>query len=251
MKLVIGHVAEPRAGKETVSKIIARFAEADGYTSSWHQFRDPLEETLKLLNRDRQNGWGIAHPDSAETLAEILEKIWDIAPTPENLGTLVKVLGDNYGYHAELIPIGRPTLQLMAQIMKSDAGFKDGALSRAIRSRLMKSQTDIVQADGVRWLSDETLIRSIPGAILLYTTADFEVRAARAKTRKKEGEENKTVEELRREEEAENEIYIPQISSRADWKIVNNYDSMEPLERDVRKFYEAMVRTALENIPYV
>jgi hypothetical protein len=248
MKLVIAHVAEIRAGKETVSKIIARLATEDGYASSWHQFSDPLRETLKRLNEERANGFGITHPGSADAIIEILERIWDIQTTTENLKTLITVIGDNFGYDACPIKIGRTSLQLIARVMKSERGFKDGALSRAIHSRLLKSPTDIVQVDGVRWLSDEALIRSIPGAILVYTTADFEVRAARAKTRRKEGEDKKTIEELRNEETAENEIYITQIGSRADWKILNNYDTLEPLERDVRTFYEAKVKPLLKNL---
>jgi len=50
MKLLIGHVGEPLAGKETVSKIIAERAKHDGLSVGWIQFRDPLQETLQLLD---------------------------------------------------------------------------------------------------------------------------------------------------------------------------------------------------------
>lgn len=124
--------------------------------------------------------------------------------------------------------------------MNKEDAFGEGALSRAVRNRFFKSSADIVVVDGVRWLSDEELIRSIPSNLLLYVTADFETRYGRAKRRKREGEELKTRKQFLKEDEAKNEIFTPQIGSRADWKIENSGNE-EELKEKVREFWNKFV----------
>lgn len=245
MKVVIGHIGEIRAGKETASKLIAVWAKDHGYTSSHHQFRDPLVETLTLLEKDRDQDIGLHDDKSTKTLYAILN-IWDINPSAANFEKILDTLGNAFGYRVKPIFVNRDSLQLLARVMKNESAFGNGALSRAIQNRLLTSESDIVQADGMRWLSDEILIRSIPRSVILYTTADFEIRKERAKMRRREGEESKTDDELRKEELAENEIYIVKIGKRADWKIENNTNNLEDLKQKISEFCEVKLLTLLK-----
>jgi dephospho-CoA kinase len=98
MKLVIGIVGPPLAGKETCANLFEQLLVEDGYSVSRHTFSEILRETLDL---------------------------WDI-------------------------PHGRDNEQKMAIIMNAETGFKDGALSRAMRKRLMEDTADVTILDGVR-----------------------------------------------------------------------------------------------------
>lgn len=60
MKLVIGIVGPPLAGKETAANAIEELLRADGHTVSRHRFSDPLRETLTL--------WGLPHGRENEQL---------------------------------------------------------------------------------------------------------------------------------------------------------------------------------------
>lgn len=126
----------------------------------------------------------------------------------------------------------RANLQKLAQVM--DAGFGEGALTRAIRQRLEKDPADIVIADGMRWKTDEQMIRSFPYYMMIYVTADPKVRFERLKARKeKAGEGIMTYEQFLKEERAPNEIDIPIIGARADFKIENNGTLLELREEKV------------------
>ncbi|MDO8536884.1 MAG: hypothetical protein Q7R94_01405 [bacterium] len=262
-KVISAIVGEPLAGKETVGDFGQEYIRRRDLTTSRHRFRDVLEETLKLLNKERENGYGITHAGSAETLLEIAEK-WSIESTAQNLATLTRTLGEHFGYDTKPIIIGRESLQLMAQIMVEDDAFGEDTLAHATCERLVKSPEQVVWADGVRWFADEKKLRSYPSsahpdviALILYVTASEEIRFKRLQMRRREGEAAVALEQFRRQNTAKNEIYIPEIGGRADWKIVNNYDSgdrdkdLEALKKDVQKFCEAMILTLFGDIPYV
>lgn len=243
MKLLIGHIGEARAGKETVSTIIAECAKQEGVTSYWFQFRTPLQETLELLNAERAKGYSITDPKGMGTVIRILRDIWGIPVSHTSFATFVTVISREFGGEDAIDPIvvDRPALQKIAQVMQKDDAFKKGALSRAVEHRVISNTADIVQIDGMRWRTDESFVRAIPGAVVLYTTANFEVRARRALLRRREGEDVKTIEQLRLEEQAENEKYIAEIGSRADHRIVNESDSLDVLRTDVEHFFATHV----------
>ena len=126
MKLVIGIVGAPLAGKETCANMLEKLLVEDGYSVSRHTFSEILRETLDL--------WGI--------------------------------------------PRGRDNEQKMAIIMNAETGFGDGALSRAMKHRIMNEDVDVTILDGVRWLGDEKMLRGLNDegvkSILVYISGRSE-----------------------------------------------------------------------------
>jgi dephospho-CoA kinase len=192
MKLVIGIVGPPLAGKETCANLLEKLLIEDGYSVSRHTFSEILGETLDL--------WGIPH--------------------------------------------GRDNEQKMAIIMNADTGFKDGALSRAMERRIIKEDADVTILDGVRWLGDEKMLRGLNDkgikSILIYIPADGEVRYARLLGRNRAGESATTWEDFSRQEKVRSEVDIPDIGSRAEIVLENNYDHIEQFHRDIERVYESL-----------
>jgi hypothetical protein len=81
------------------------------------------------------------------------------------------------------LPHTRDNLQKMAIVMNAESGFGDGSLSRAMRRRLMEDTADVTILDGVRWLGDEKMIRSLNDdgikTVMVYIAADAKVRYGR------------------------------------------------------------------------
>lgn len=192
MKLVIGIIGAPLAGKETCANVLEQLLVEDGYRVSRHTFSEILRETLDL---------------------------WDI-------------------------PHGRDNEQKMAIIMNAETGFGGGALSHAMRRRLMDDAADVTILDGVRWLGDEKMIRSLEDDgiknIMVYVAADAKVRYARLVARNRAGEGATTWEDFSRQEHARTEADIPDIGSRAEIVLENNYDDVEHFTRDVNRVYESL-----------
>jgi len=198
MKLVIGFLGFPLAGKGTAADIITGLLQKDGYSVSRHRFSDILRETL--------TAWGIPH--------------------------------------------GRDNEQILAQLMTAPGNFKEGALSRATKARLLKDTADVGLLDGVRWYSDEAMIREFPKegvkSILVYVTADADRRYERLIKRNRAGEAATSREKFDEQNKAQNESYTTDIGSRAEIVLENNYEQTSDFERDVQKAYEASVKPLLK-----
>ena len=190
MKLVIGIIGAPLAGKETCANVLQQLLAEDGYRVSRHTFSDILRDTLSL---------------------------WDIPHTRYNL-------------------------QKMAIVMNAETGFGDGALSRAMRRRLMNDDADVAILDGVRWLGDEKMIRGLNDdgikSVFVYISADPKVRYERLLSRNRVGEAATTWEDFARQEKARTEVDIPDIGSRAEITLENNYEDVEHFKRDINRVYE-------------
>lgn len=140
------------------------------------------------------------------------------------------------------IPSTRINLQKLAQAMVE---IKPGALTDAVRNRIKTIHADVVIFDGVRWFSDEDLIRSYSRNLLVYVTASPEVRFNRLKNRnEKIGENNLTRERFALEEKMPTELQVPEIGSRADITI-NNDVLGELLQDKINQFYK-QITTALQ-----
>lgn len=172
----------------------------------------------KLLVED---GYSVSRHTFSDILRETLA-LWDIPPNRENL-------------------------QKMAIIMNAETGFGNGALSRAIRHRLKSDESDVTILDGVRWLGDEKMIRSLNDegikTIIIYIEADAKIRYARLKERNRAGESMTTWEDFLRQEKARTEVDIPDIGSRAEIALSNNYEDVNDFRKDIERVYESLFDT--------
>jgi len=119
------------------------------------------------------------------------------------------------------IPITRKNAQDYIKWLEQRYGT--GILAQLIKGRALESAAKIVTLDGIRWWQDVKMLRELPNNILVYITAPAELRFERLKKRnEKVGEAEMSWEQFLEEEKAENEIYIPEIGEKADYKILND-----------------------------
>lgn len=132
------------------------------------------------------------------------------------------------------IPATRQNLTKLAVAMNST--FED-AITHATLRKADNVKSDIVIFDGIRWQGNIEGLRKLPNNVLVYVTADPEIRYQRAKARKeKVGEESLTFEEFMKEEQLKTELLIPQIGKTADFTITNN-GTPEEFKNQVKDFY--------------
>ena len=197
MKLVIGIIGLPLAGKETIADTLEVLHKKDGHTVSRHGFSDILRETLTL--------WGMPH--------------------------------------------GRDNEQILAQLMTAPGNFKEGALSQAVKNRISTEATDVGILDGMRWLSDEAMLREFPAAgiksIVIYVTASADRRYERLAKRNRSGEAAITRGKFDEQGKAQNESYVPEIGARADVKLQNEYEKIEDFQKDIEAAYRSAVKPLL------
>lgn len=137
------------------------------------------------------------------------------------------------------LQITRANLQKLAQVLEE--GFGSGAVAHGIEIQIRKSNADIIILDGIRWIPDVKLLKKFPSHILVYITADSKLRFERLKTRgEKKGESEMAYEQFLKEEKAPNELLIPEIGSKADYKIINN-SSIEDFKKEVEKFLNSLL----------
>ena len=129
-------------------------------------------------------------------------------------------------------------MNLIKLAVAMDSAYGKGTLTEAVRQRIAKDNSDIVIFDGVRWPTDEKLIRSFEKNLIVYVTAGAKTRWLRGLTAgEKVGEDKTTFEKFLEEEGAKTEEFISGIGSRADFKIVNE-GSLEDYKKEVQKFCE-------------
>ena len=148
------------------------------------------------------------------------------------------------------IPHGRANEQTLAIIMNAETGFKDGALSRAMEHRLLKDAEDVGVLDGIRWRGDERMIRGLAdkgiASAFIYVTATPETRYERLIARNRSGEANTTWETFMEQEKARTEVDIPDIGSRAEIKLTNDYNDLEKFRAYVKKAYDEAIKPLLK-----
>lgn len=136
------------------------------------------------------------------------------------------------------IPKTRANLQILAQYMDK---FGTGLLSKAIKKRAENSKAEIIIVDGIRWQPDFEMLKSFQKSLLIYITADLKLRYERTKKRcEKAFEEATSFGQFIKEEKAKNEILIPRIGEKADYKIVNN-GSMKEFKLAVEQFLKFLL----------
>lgn len=138
------------------------------------------------------------------------------------------------------IPSTRKNLQDLAVFMEE--GFGDGTLANATKSRIEKIEADIVIIDGIRWWPDVKLLRSFERNYLVYITASPDTRFKRTSFRKEKiGKTEATYEQFINEEQAKNELNIPEIGKKADF-LIDNEGDLEDYKNQVEKFIEKFLK---------
>jgi len=147
------------------------------------------------------------------------------------------------------MPHGRANEQILAQIMQRPGAFPEGVLSRAMKHRLKQNTADVGILDGVRWDSDEAMIREFPqesiASLIIYVDTDDDHRYARLIARNRSGEASTTREQFAELNRQPNETFIPIIGTRADIKLVNNYEAIADFEKDIVTAYEQSIKPLL------
>ncbi len=112
--------------------------------------------------------------------------------------------------------------------------FNDPAIiTKAMKSRIQNIQADLVILDGIRTLADEHLLRNFEKNLLIYVTASAETRHQRARLRaEKLDEALMTFDEFLKQDQAEIELLIPSIGTRADY-IIQNEQGLEEYREKV------------------
>ena len=148
------------------------------------------------------------------------------------------------------IPHGRDNEQRLAIIMNDENGFRDGALPRAMEKRITSASEDVGILDGVRWLSDEKMVRELSKeglqGLLVYVNASENTRYERLQKRNRAHEGMTTREDFARQNQMKNEVDIPEIGSRADIIIENENKDQATLRKEIERIYEGKIKPLLK-----
>ena len=128
------------------------------------------------------------------------------------------------------LPISRVNLQKLAIMM--NATFGETALANAAKFSIEGDRADIIIFDGIRREAELKLVKSMKNHLLVYISADQNLRYNRLKKRsEKVGETGLTFEQFLAEEKSKAEENIPSLGSAADKKLGNNGSKEEFKEK--------------------
>ena len=154
---------------------------------------------------------------SSQLLKETLD-LWDIQPTRKALQNLAIIMNANYG---------------------------DNTLSHAMLRRINQSGADIVVYDGMRWKSDEKMVRNFPDSLIVYVTAEPRIRFGRICVRREKADEAElTFERFEQEAKAKTELEIADIGNRAD-AIIKNNGTLEEYKDGIEKVFRQVIEPRL------
>ena len=81
---------------------------------------------------------------------------------------------------------------------------------------------------------------------MIYISADDDHRYTRLIARNRSGEAATTREQFAELNKQPNEIYIPEIGSRADLELKNNYEDVPNFQRDIETAYQNSIKPLLQ-----
>lgn len=119
------------------------------------------------------------------------------------------------------IPLTRPNLQKLAIVMNESFGAE--SLANAAKFSIEGDSADVIILDGIRRGAEYKLVKGMKNSLVIYITADTDLRYKRLKLRsEKVGEKGLTFEQFLKEEDSKAESEISKLSKIADIKIENN-----------------------------
>lgn len=94
---------------------------------------------------------------------------------------------------------------------------------RAVERKMHATDGDLFSVNGLRYPEDAKFVRSFPGSVLLYVTADQKLRWERSLHRGEKSDDNIDFEAFRKlEASLETEQSIPSIGAKADFTVENS-----------------------------
>jgi len=115
----------------------------------------------------------------------------------------------------------RENLQKISTIFREK--FFDDILSAVITKDVENDPHEIIAIDGVRRLADIAYLQKLSGFKLVYIDADIEKRFKRITKRRENSDDNeKTLEEFKKDHEREAELQIRDLINKADFVVDNN-----------------------------
>jgi dephospho-CoA kinase len=125
----------------------------------------------------------------------------------------------------------RQNMQLISLVLRQN--FGENLFAKVIAEDVKNTHNNIVVVDGIRRFADIEYLEKLPEFILIYVTADIKIRYSRIIRRSENTDDNnKTFEQFLADHQAETELAIPKIGSKAKYKIENSGD-LEKLKRQI------------------
>jgi dephospho-CoA kinase len=134
------------------------------------------------------------------------------------------------------LPHERAHLQNLGRSLRAELG--EDVIVNAFRQDLERDISEILIVDGIRYENEVELLKEKNG-VLLFVTAEPEVRYERAVKRGEKGEAEITFEQFLESEKAETEKHIEAIRESADYTI-DNSGTLEGLYKKVDEIIEAL-----------
>ena len=136
------------------------------------------------------------------------------------------------------IPITRSNLQKLSLTMNDT--FGQASLANAAKFSIEGDSADVVIFDGIRRDAELKLVKNMTNNILIYITADQNLRYERLKKRsEKVGEVGLTFEQFLEEEKSKAEINILTLGKKADLKLENK-GSLEEFKSSILKLWQGL-----------
>ncbi len=176
-----------------------------------------------------------------------------VGETGSGKDTVANHIQEKYGI--ELLRFGNPlkkTLRLFTdEVSKEDSNwlfgvlsehFGEGVLHNALRKEIENSKQEVVCVNGLRMPIDEQFIRSFDNNIIIYVTADQELRWKRSVERAEKSDDVQSFEAFKKfEATAKTEKAIKEIGSRAEY-VIDNGGSLEELLENTNKIIEEITK---------
>lgn len=138
------------------------------------------------------------------------------------------------------VDVNRKNMQDLSRILREQ--FGQNLLAKVISEDAKNDNNNVIVIDGIRRPADIEYLAKLPEFKLIYITASLEKRHERiTKRSENKDDKGKTLEEFKKDHEAETEIEIPKIGESAEIKIDNN-GSFEDLHAQIDKMIKETLR---------
>ncbi|MFA7245117.1 MAG: AAA family ATPase [Candidatus Magasanikbacteria bacterium] len=165
-------------------------------------------------------------------------------------GTLAKYLQEKYNCNTYrfsnmlrdvldriYVEKNRENMQLVSKVLREN--FGQDVMSNVIAKDVVGDKNELVVVDGIRRPTDITYLQNLEGFHLIYITADVKTRWQRMVNRQENPDEkDKTFEQFLLDEQAEADMLIKELGSKAE-KTINNDGTIEELYNKIENILES------------